>query len=70
MEPHLWPLVALYEDGIVAVLVLWDVLARETAKALLDCDVAILGDIDVRILPSAEYLHRGQSDRDSKGVCG
>ena len=33
-NPMFGPLVALYEDDIVAALAFWDVLARETAKAL------------------------------------
>ena len=51
------PLVALYEDDVVAALALGDVLATDTAKAFLDGDVAVLGDIDV--LPSVEYLNQG-----------
>ena len=51
------PLVALYEDDEVATLGLGDVLAPDAAKAFLDGDVAVLGDIDV--LPSVEYLNQG-----------
>ena len=51
------PLVALYEDDEVATLALGDVLATDAAKAFLDGDVAVLGDIDV--LPSVEYLNQG-----------
>ena len=58
------PLVALYEDDEVATLGLGDVLAPDAAKAFLDGDVAVLGDIDV--LPSVENLNQGQLDRASK----
>ena len=62
-NPSFGPLVALYEDDVVAALALGDMLATEAAKAFLDGNVAVLGDIDV--LPSVEYLHQGQSDRAS-----
>ena len=70
-EPRNWntsfgPLVALYEDDEVATLGLGDVPAPDAAKAFLDGDVAVLGDIDV--LPSVEYLHQEQSDRASKNA--
>ena len=48
-NPSFAPSVALYEDDEVATLGFWDVLAfaPESAKALLDCGVAVLGGIDV-----------------------